>query len=135
MCGAAKLVALGVPQEIEQEKLRLALAEPCTAPHHLAVQTANFGRAEHHNAVYRGAVPALCKQHTVAEHVVLALIKSFQYLCPFLALAVYLSRHKTALVQNIAKLLRGLDERQKYHRLALGAVFEHFVSYLIQIGV
>ena len=72
---SAKLVPLGVPQEIQQQQIGLAREQARAAAYHLAVQAAYLGRAQHHNAVDARAVPALGEQHTVAQHVVLAVGK------------------------------------------------------------
>ena len=132
---SAKLVPLGVPQEIQQQQVGLAGKQARAAAYHLAVQAAYFSRAQHHNAVDARAVPALGEQHTVAQHVVLAAVecrKDFRAVGRF---AVHFCRTEAARTQNIAEFLAGLDERQEHNGLAVGTGLCHLVRDLVEVRV
>ena len=87
------------------------LAEPCSAPDHLTVQRSDLRRSEHDHAVNGRAVPALGEQHGIAEHIVLAFIKVGENFCAVIGIAVDLCCAESGIVQDVAKLLRGLDQR------------------------
>lgn len=68
----AQIVAVSVPQEVQQQKVVLSClgTEPGTTAYHLAVQAPHLCRTEYHNAVHRGTIPSFCQQHRIAEHIV-----------------------------------------------------------------
>ena len=111
------------------------LCQPCATSHHLAVQGTNLCGAQHHHTIYIRTVPALCEQHAVAQHVVLAVSEILQNLFPVFGFTVDLCRTETVLTEHVPEFLGCLDQRQEYHCFAIGAVLCHFCCNLIQIGI
>lgn len=132
-------MALDVPQEVEQQQLRLTGlgAQARASPDHLAVQRAHLGRPQHHHAVHARAVPALGEQHRVAEHGAAAgRVEGRERLGAVGALAVDLHRAEALGLQDPAELLRRLDEREEDHRLALRTPSrQHLVGDALQVRV
>ena len=62
--------AAGCPVDIEEAEKQAS--EDVVAQRE---EASHLGRAQHHNAVYRRAVPAFRQQHGIAQHVVLPLLK------------------------------------------------------------
>ena len=126
---------VGHPQKVEEQQVGLARGKPGAAPYHLAVQAAHLGGPQHHHAVHRRAVPALCEQHGVTQHVVFACIEIRQHFLAVGALAVDLGGTESMGVQQAAELLAGRDEGQEHHRFAAFAALGHLGGDLFQIGV
>ena len=133
--GAAQLVLVSHPEEIEEQQVFLARGEAGAAPHHLAVEAAHLRGPQHDDAVHRGAVPALGEEHGVAEHVVLVGFEIRKHLSAVGALAVDLGGAKALRVEQVPELLARLDEGQEHHRFAPGTACCHFFSNLAQVRV
>ena len=132
---AAKLVAVGQPEKIQEQQVFFAFEQAGAAAHHLAVQAAYLGGAQHHNAVHTGAVPAFGQQHAVAQHVIGSGIKIRQHLGAVGALAVDLGSRESVAVQGIPEFLACLDQRQKDNGFAVFAVVRHLGRDLVKIRV
>ena len=132
---AAELVAVGQPEKIQEQQVLFAFVQAGAAAHHLAVQAAHLGGAQHHNAVHTGAVPAFGQQHAVAQHVVGSGVKICQDLGAIGALAVDLGSMESVAVQGIPEFLAGFDQRQKDNGFAPLAVVRHLGGDLVQIRV
>ena len=131
----AQLMALRMPQKIQQKKMVLPFAEPGTAPYHLAVQAPHLRGATHDHTVHRGAVPAFGQQHGIAQDVVVSPVKCFQNFRPVLAFPVYLRCAEPLFVQDLFKFLAGFYKRKEYHRFTVFTVFLHLIRDLVQVRV
>ena len=109
--------------------------KPGSPAYHLAVQAPYLCRPKHHYTVHGRAVPSFCQKHRITQHVVFSPFKSFQNLCPVFALPIYLRCLKPFFLQDIPKLLAGLYQRKKNHRLPVPAVFAHLIGNLVQIRI
>ena len=119
VCRVAELMPLRVPQKIQEEEVVLSAKQPGTTSHHLAVEAAHFGRAQHYDAVYGRAVPPLRQQHGIAEHIVFARVEVAEDLSPVLTGPVDLCGAEPVPEQDVTKFLACLDQREKHHRLAV----------------
>ena len=131
----AELVPVRMPQKIQQEQVVFAGGETGTAPDHLRVQGAYLRRPEHNDAVDRGAVPALCQQHGIAEHIIASLLKALQNLRAVPTFPVHLRCQKALLPQDIPEFPACFYKGQENNRPAPAAVFPHLVRDLAQVRV
>ena len=111
----------------------LAGIQPHPAAHHLLVQGAHLRRAQNHDAVNGGAVPAFRQKHGIAEHVVFPGFKGGQHLGAVFAVAVHLGGAEPGTVQHSTKLLAGSDQRQEHHGAPALAVIHHLLRDLLQV--
>ena len=106
-----------------------------TAPHHLTIQAPHLGWSENHNTIHRRAIPALCQEHRIAQHVILPGIKIFQNFSSVLAVSIYLCSPESILIQQVTEFLAGLYQRKEYHCFLIHAVFLHFFCDPLQIRI
>ena len=129
--GVAQLMALGMPQEVQEQQVFFAGKQAGTTPHHLAIQAPYLCGPQHYHTIHAGAVPALGQQHGVTQDVILPLVKGFEDFRPVLAVAVDLCRPEPLGIEQAAKLLRSAYQGQEYHRLAVLTVGTHFLGDLV----
>ena len=112
---AAQEVPAREPQEVEDQEILLARLrrQPHAPADHLDVQGAALGRAQHHDAVHSGAVPPLCKEHRVAEHLVAPCAEVGEHLRTVLAFAVDLGGGHATVAQHLRERLADLDQGQE----------------------